>query len=350
MLRMKNPAYFGFAVFLILLSAVLSPNVIQAQTSKAKVSIVCNGQTMTTQPMTIMTGQAVNLSYTATGGTVIYPTWQVSFTSVTAYTATTQSATETPINISNLKQESVKMHWIDQGTKSVTLLYYLSGGGQGSVTATFNLVGPTNVKVTAVTSGTITTDTGAKLNVTGKVTCFDNGTQVGLADGKTSAGIAFTAAATMPSGSSGTFGWVQIINSDNYQYSGPNGYTAAEKSTGGLDLEAGKTTYVYGIGNWVDDSPSMPLGSGTAGITQASRQFEATMYLMWLADSAADTIPVPIGMSTWYTGWTVTYNPNSTDPTCKWTITRPYVTPYPFNLSYTRYPLWTSVSTIQKVQ
>ena len=51
---------------------------------------------------------------------------------------------------------------------------------------------------------------------------------------------------------------------------------------------------MYGLGSSVDDSPSMPLGAGS-GFTQASRQFTATMYLMWLADSAPDTIPVPLG-------------------------------------------------------
>ena len=74
----------------------------------------------------------------------------------------------------------------------------------------------------------------------------------------------------------------------------------------------------------------------------------ATMYLMWLADSAKDTIPVTLGYVTWYTGWTVTFNPKSSDPTCKWTISRPYVTHFPF-VPYIQYPVWNGVSTIQKV-
>src|ERR1700730_14406275 len=139
MRRMKNPAHLGFAVFLILFSAVLSPTLIQAQTPKAKVNIVCNGKVMTDQPQTILSGQAANLSYTVSGGSVVYPRWEMSGNAVADFQPTLQAGKVTPINISDLKQEAVKLHWIDQGSESVTLLYYLSGGGQGSVTAKFNV-------------------------------------------------------------------------------------------------------------------------------------------------------------------------------------------------------------------
>ena len=85
----------------------------------------------------------------------------------------------------------------------------------------------------------------------------------------------------------------------------------------------------------------MPLGSGT-GFTKADRQMTATMYLMWLADSAPDTIPVPLGTITWFTGWTVTFNPNSTD-TCKWAISGAYVRSYAYGPSI-QYPMWSGVS------
>jgi hypothetical protein len=342
--RMKNPAYFVSAVFLIFFSAMLSPSLIQAQTPRATLQIKFNGNVVTS-PQTVMTGQAVNLSYAVSGGSASGCTWQA-VRVIAGFSGTTQSSTVKMLAAADFKQPTMKIYWIGPGTETVTLGCYLSPGGQGNVTATFNVQGPTGLQVGTVKSGTFATSTGALLNVTGKVACFDGGAQVGLGAGtQQSTGIVFNANANMPSGSSGVFGWVQIINSDNYQYSGPNGMTAAEKSTGGLDLEAGKTTYIYGTGTWVDDSPSMPLGSGT-GFTQASRQFTATMYLMWLADSNQSTIPVPLGYIAWGTGWTVTYAPNSTDPTCKWTISSPYLYAYPFEPSI-QYPTWNGVSTIK---
>jgi hypothetical protein len=359
--RIRNSAYPGVAVFLVLFATVLCPSSIQAQTPpRVKVSIVANQQEMGTQPMTVFAGQAVTVSIKASvAGTVVSPRWQGSWTAVSDYPATVQSAKVIPVDIYQQKQDTVKFYWIDQGPKQVTVVFYLKNAciegpancvGQGSVTAYFNVVGPTNVKVAPVTSGTFITDTGAKLNVTGKVTCYDGGTKVGLADGETSAGIVFKATATMPSGSSGTFAWVQLINIDNYQYSGFNGKTAEERYDG-LDLNRKQKTetYVYGYGDWVDDSPGMPLGAGN-GFTQVTRQMTATMYLMWLGDSAKDTIPVPIGAITWWTGWTVTFNPKSTDPTCKWTISGGYVKPYRFVLDSAHYPIWTHPSQIPTAQ
>jgi hypothetical protein len=354
MSRIKNPACLGVAVFLVFFTTVLSPTLIQGQTlPRVKVNIVANGKVMTDQPITIFAGQAVTLSIKASiAGTVVYPTWQGSWTTVYAYPATVQSATVIPVSQAQLKQDTVKFYWIDQGPKQVTLLFYLQKGyciegpancvGQGNVTAKFNVVGPTNVKVTPVTSGTVTTDIGGKVNVTGKVACFDGGKKVGLGDGKTNAGIAFSATATMPSGSSGTFGWTQLVNSDNFQFSG-NNLPPANQSYSGLDVNPDTpTTYMYGLGDSVDDSPGMPLGSGT-GYTKVSRQMTATLYLMWMGDSASDTIPVPLGAITWFTGWTVTFNPQSTDPSCKWTISGAYVRSYAYVPSV-QYPRWTKAS------
>ena len=328
----------------LLCLAALFPSFVQAQTPRTQLAITYNGNVVA-GPQTVMTGQAVNLGYTVTGGSASGCTW-AALGVIAGFTGTTQASTVTKVPTAAFKQPTMKFYWTGQGTQTVTLACYLNPGGQGSVTATFNVKGPTGLQVGAVKSGTFATSTGQLLKVAGTVGCFNNGTAVGLGAGtQQSTGIVFNANATMPSGSNGTFGWVQIINSDDYQYSGPNGMAATENSTGGLDLETGKTTYLYGTGNWVDDSPSMPLGSGT-GFTQASRQFSASMYLMWLADSAADTIPVTLGYIVWDTGWTVTYNPNSTDPTCKWTISRPYLTVYPFEPTIT-YPAWTHVSTIK---
>ena len=154
----------------------------QAQTPMATLAITFDGNVVTS-PQTVLTGQAVNLGYTVSGGSASGCTWQA-VGGIGGFTATTQSSTVKMLAAADFKQPSMKIYWIGPGTETVTLDCNLSPGGQGNVTATFNVQGPTNVKATPVTSGTITTtDTGMKVNVTGKVTCFDEGTagkQLGL--------------------------------------------------------------------------------------------------------------------------------------------------------------------------
>src|SRR5579871_2425442 len=318
---------------------------------------------MGTQPMTVFAGQAVTVSIKpSVPGTVVAPYyWQGSWTAISDYIATVQSARVIFIDDYHRKQDSGKFYWVDQGPKQLNVGFYLKNAcwegpancvGTGGATANFNVVGPTNVKVTAVTSGTFKTNVQDKdgnfinLNVTGKVKCLAGGKRVGLGEAeKRSPGIVFKATADMPPGSSGTFAWVQLINYDNVLYLGGNEKPQLERNDGlDLDPDRKSETYVYGYGDWVDDSPSMPLVEGS--YTQVFRQMVATMYLMWMGDSAKGTIPVPIGQIMWETAWTVTFNPKSTDPTCKWTISGDYVKLYRFALG-PQYPIWTHPSQMQ---
>jgi hypothetical protein len=315
--------------------AAPSPALTRAQTPKAKVDITFNGKVVTGQTSTILSGQLVTLAYTVSGASMVKHQWLVPTIVVGNFVGSVQNDALTP---ANYLPATLTLHWIDQGSKLITLLYTLSDGEEARVFTTFNVQGPTNVKVTT------------KL---GTVTCFVGkaGNQVGLGnETQQNIGIEFDASATMPSAGSGAFAWVQIISSDDYSYSGP-GKSYAEKSTGGLDLEPPTaTTYVYKTGPWADDSPSNPLGSGADGINQMSRQFEATMYLMWLADADKNTIPVPLGYIVWYTGWDLVFNPKSTNSSCfGWTISRSLATPTLFQPSLL-YPEWSHPSTIQRVQ
>src|SRR5579859_7748343 len=108
MLRMKNPAYFGFAVFLMLFSVLFCPSLIQAQTPRATLAITFNGNVVTS-PQTVMTGQAVNLAYTVSGGSASGCTWQAVGV-VGGFTATTQSSTVKLLTATDFKQPTLKIY------------------------------------------------------------------------------------------------------------------------------------------------------------------------------------------------------------------------------------------------
>lgn len=113
-------------------------------------------------------------------------------------------------------------------------------------------------------------------------------------------GIDFSASATAPPGSSNSFMWLQLINSDPTQYTPANGnpvqncvpVTQPVPSTfPGLD-----TRNPYDRGVSTNDNPWTQLDSTT--YKEISRTFSATMYLLW-SPGLANSTYIPLGYVTW---------------------------------------------------
>lgn len=101
------------------------------------------------------------------------------------------------------------------------------------------------------------------------------------------AGIAFSPPTTTTP--AGTFSFVQLVNSDTVKY---NALTCTATNTPGLDAAY---PYQNKTGQLVNDAPFSPL---PATYSTSSRNFAATMYLLWQS-STAGSIPVPIGSVNW---------------------------------------------------
>ena len=106
--------------------------------------------------------------------------------------------------------------------------------------------------------------------------------------GVTTAGITFDSPTGYQNSSGGSFLLVQLISSDDLQWTSSGG-PGGENSTPGLD-----STYPYG-GPPTSDNPLVYLPST---YTTVSRNFTANLFLMWQS-STAKSIPVPLGYQTW---------------------------------------------------
>ncbi|HET9406966.1 MAG TPA: hypothetical protein VFO39_06975 [Candidatus Sulfotelmatobacter sp.] len=322
----------SYALFAVLLAVFCLTPTAHAQTQAAKVDITFNGKVVTGQTQTIMSGQLVQLGYSVSGGpSAVSVAWLVPQYAVGGFPASVQKTQVIPLTIN----QEPRFYWIDQGLrKQITLEYILSDREEGRVFTWFNVMGPTNVNVTAQTQA---------------VEIFGGGTQVGLGQGTPeSQGIVFNVTATMPSGGSGHFIWVQYINSDDFGYSGP-GVVCTMASAGGLDVpKQTPNSYQYGTGPGpIDDSPDEALGSSL--YNQVSRQLIATMYLLWKYDGDQTSIPVPLGLVNWQTGWDLSFAKSAKCIAAPcWNVTSSQVWHSVYQ-PYIHYPGWNGVSTIKQV-
>ena len=115
---------------------------------------------------------------------------------------------------------------------------------------------------------------------------------------------------------SGKFEWVQIITSDILTGSSPNGVNPKYRDTG-LDQFY---PYITVDTSWtsVADAPTISLN--TAALTNETRTFSATMYLLWTGNANdfkgqdPNYIDVPIGYVTWSISGTADNNTTATPP------------------------------------
>ncbi len=101
-----------------------------------------------------------------------------------------------------------------------------------------------------------------------------------------------TGIANVPNGG-GEFFFIQLVNNDQSTITSTSGQVHSYPPQTGLD-----NTYPYSGDEETWDSPLSGLVS-EAGWKTESRQFSATMYLMWQSTATNDAIAVPIGYVTW---------------------------------------------------
>ena len=232
--------------------------------------------------------------------------------------------------------ESFAFYWVNAGTAgqatySVTYTWTLDNAQPAnSATATFNVRGPANANISpTVGSVELQPINGNSIDPAGAPTMLLTGVQASSGQ----AGIKFSASATLPSGNTGSYSWVQLIGSDLVHLLWPNGqpgypsgplscttfsdpayFQSPDASEPALD-----NTYPYGLGynnvytvtapnDTATDGPRLapPIGY-TFG--EMARSFTAIMYLLWTptpdracTGGSTCTIPIPLGSLNWM--WT----------------------------------------------
>jgi len=176
------------------------------------------------------------------------------------------------------------------GTNQVsctTVIY----GQTNTVSATLNVLGPPNARMTANTNAAAPIAVDGNYFRTNPPTWLHFGqAQYGMD------GITFSQANSNPSGVNGNFTWVQVINSDLAAITNATSGTVVH-TTSGFDSEP----YPYDTNTPTSDSPASPLLS-TGGDQGIYRRFVATMYLTWQATnlpSGDKTVPVPLRAVAW---------------------------------------------------
>lgn len=201
----------------------------------------------------------------------------------------------------SLNEACLTFYWVDQASpRQFTFTYQLSNGMSNSASVTFNVAGPANVSLTAPT-GVVTVAANPFPNASGPWMTF--GTQT------TTVGIRFTATATSPQGTPGTYSWVQLVRStkQTYRTSG-NGAQYCTDAAFPIDPATNLASTVpaldnvdpYDTGLTTRDSPGSPLNA-TVGADLIGEQKNATsfkMFLMWNPD-LPNSIRVPLGTIDW---------------------------------------------------
>ena len=157
------------------------------------------------------------------------------------------------------------------------------------------------------------------------------------------AGIQFTRQGTEPG--TGNFIFAQVINSDSSSNGvNANGQTNTCTSAGGVD---GAYPYQSKINaTTVGDAPLSPLPYHPS----ASRNFNASMYLLWQSTATSNTIPVPLGYVPWVVKGSATCTTSPCTTTNEWTTsgnggpTSQFVASAPTQANL-GYPTWNGPST-----
>lgn len=177
------------------------------------------------------------------------------------------------ISATELNNSSIDFYWIAGGTEELTVS--VSTIGQTSYAEKELDIRRPSVSVTVLTSG---------------LRIVDNNWVSFSAPG--SEGITFTRSLDALADTLGEYRWTQLITKDNYTWKDANGNFHTGHKTLGID-----NFVTYQIGNEVEatDSPGAPL---PATWIEASRDFGASMYLMWKHQSD-DSIWVSLSVTDW---------------------------------------------------
>ena len=255
----------------------------------AKVEISRNGVNVNTNPAqrSAWVGEKVAVSVAFRGQVGVVPglisfQWNISGQVVDGYTGygdsffgesdedpdTSEVAHDVPLTADELNNSSVDFYWTDKGAKEVSVS--VSVVGQTSVASSEFDVRRPAVSVTVTTSGLRIVDNN-------RVT-FSS---------PTSEGITFVRSLDALADTLGSYRWTQLITRDNYTWNDSTGSHTGYKSLGADNY----VTYQNANQVIATDSPGSPL---PASWTATSRDFGASMYLMWRHQSS-DSIWIPLG-------------------------------------------------------
>jgi hypothetical protein len=270
--------------------------------------ILRDGIPITGTTQNAVVGERINLSVeTGSGEPPSNIQWSIGGQKVANYVASVSTGAATPLT--NLTNDSLSYYW------------FIAGQGiQISVTATvfetevtkyawFNVAGPSE------TAPTVTLPTNGQINIRNLGPCSGGTPGPAMVFGSISgpnagctysglAGIDFTPPGA--TGPSGTFFFVQLVTGDTVIYSRTGAtLTCTGTNIPGLD---GDYPYQNKYGQLVNDAPFSFL---PATYTFSSRDFAATMYLMWQSNNSG-SIPVPMGSVGWgFSGSTTQSAPNT---------------------------------------
>jgi hypothetical protein len=260
-------------------------------------------------------------------------------TAIGGYSATTNQGNVLPLSSPSCSAgqsycDFPAFYWVDQGnSRQFTFTYTLCcGGGSKSARVTFNVDGPTGVKVTGPNGATVGNNQPpmAPANVVKIQNLGVSYAAIELGTGQNDPntyGIVLQASAThLPNGAgaNSTYVWVQLISNDHIlqrlratggtQSCVPNGFVTAPNTP---ELDG---AYPHMTGFYMDDSPITPLADDTSNLqkfAELAQNFAASTYLMWdpalptgclpasvtiqgvSTPSQCQSIPIPLGSVQW---------------------------------------------------
>lgn len=293
-----------------------------ADTSCRDLLILRDGNDITGTTQNVVVGERINLSLETNpeGETPTSIQWSIGGNRVANYVANSASGTVTLLQ--NLTSPTLTYYWVTSGQQIEVSLTATIFGTSVTKYAYFNVTkpDPNAPSVTLPTNGqlNINTLTGCTNSSGGPFLVFGNvsGPAPGCPGVTTGqAGIIFAPPTTTPPTTStppGSFFFVQLVTGDTVVYSSPSGTTTCTATnTPGLD---GAYPYPYNNIYTATDAPQSPLPST---YTNASRNFGATMYLMWQSNTSG-SIPVPMGSVGWSFSGSTTQSPGSTPTNPLW--------------------------------
>ena len=262
-------------------------------------------------PIQVLAGAPISLSVAAPSGqTIQSQTWSFGTPGdmVANFNATSKSGG--PVAVTNKTSSSLNCFFIVPGrTETVTVSVTYSGGATASTTEWYSVGGPTgnilpNVFTQGNNSGTLILDSP---NGNPNPNANPATMQMGNAPLNPHVGIWFNDLPTLPT-NSGSFVWVQILNSVTYSQLFQNGvgYNPPSDIELGLDGEYPYLGGEYSPNKTTSDAPGRTDLYSFLG--EAGESFDATMYVLW-----DPTIP-PSGQTTCTAAWidttTQPYTPN----------------------------------------
>ena len=328
------------------LSYVLSTATITPAAALAP-NITFNGSVVSNKTTTVVVGQQILVSGMVPSQACTSATnwsWQQQGTAVGGYNASNASGQAVAVTPST--GPSFMFYWPYSGTNTVTASYTLVNGQVSpAATATFKIKGVTSGPMTS-TAGTLNVNklTGCTGHPGGYWLNFGNLSGPIKACGQGTAnppGMAFSSTGYSQPGS-GSFSFVQTVNSDSVVLTKAAGGTTTCTGTGGLD---GSYPYPSQPPNsaTTNDSPGNALydSAGTSYV-MSTRGFTATMYPLWKS-STANSIPAPLGGQNWKVNDAVTFsNGKWQKPTGSGGTSGNFFQPNPAPPSY-GYPTWTNL-------